>query len=122
MPTSEQGIRVEAHLRARLQDHQLLGIAEGHDVEMPLQAPWHRCAERKILGSCQWALSMGGLGLRSATRTRQAASWADSFSMIKQRRPAVKERILVALHNVEGPESTRSAAIVAHQKAGCGRF
>ena len=32
------------------------------------------------------------------------------------------ERILVASHNAEGAESTRSAAIVAHQLAGVGDF
>ena len=32
------------------------------------------------------------------------------------------ERILVLLHNVEGPQSTRSAAIAAHQLAGVEGF
>ena len=177
MPTSEQGIRVlvtplghenfvEAHLRARFQDHQLLqdripevpdlqsawvlllhcasaranyllrvvrpdlvrGFAERHDEGL-----W-RCLCRLLGTDVQNArsqevasvpLSMGGLGFPSATRTRQAAcwaSWAGSLSMIKQRHPTVAERILVALHNVEGPESTRSAAIVAHQSAGVEGF
>ena len=38
-------------------------------------------------------------------------------TMIKQRHPSVAERILVALHNAEGPESTRSTTIFAR-----GRF
>ena len=39
-------------------------------------------------------LSLGGLGLRSAARTREAAcwaSWADSLSMVQARHPSVAE-------------------------------
>ena len=43
---------------------------------------------------------LGGLGLRSETRTRH---------------PAVAERILIVLQSFEGPESTRSALMAAHQ-------
>ena len=50
------------------------------------------------------------------------ANWADSLSMIKQKHPTVAERILVALHHTEGPESTRSAAIVACQLTGVESF
>ena len=78
-------------------------VAEGHDEGL-----W-RCLCRMLwtdFGNehshevASMPLSLGGLGLRSATRTRQAAygaSWADCL---------VAERILVALHSFEGAEST----------------
>ena len=103
-------------------------FAEGHDERL-----W-RCLCR-MLGTdfgnehshevASMSFSLGGLGLRSATRTRQAAywaSWADCLSMIKVRHPAVAERILVALHSFKGAESIRSAAMAANQLAGVEGF
>ena len=46
------------------------------------------------------SLSAGGLGLASAVRVRPAAhwsSWADSLRMVRQRHPAIAERMVVGL-------------------------
>ena len=47
-------------------------------------------------------LSLGGLGLRSASLLSRAAcwaSWADSLQMVQQRHPAVSHQILRSLHD-----------------------
>ena len=71
-------------------------------------------------------LCLGGLGLRSATRTRHSAfwaSWADSLSMIKARHPVVAERIIGSLNNARpaGP-CIRSAVLAAFQLMGIEGF
>ena len=46
-------------------------------------------------------LLLGGLGLRSATLTREAAywvSWADCLFMVRNRHPVVADRILDGLN------------------------
>ena len=53
------------------------------------------------------ALSAGGLGLVSAVRVRPAAhwaSWADSLRMVRQRHPAIAERMVAGLEG-DGPEA-----------------
>ena len=77
------------------------GYAEGHDRGL-----W-TCVCR-LLGSdvenarsrelASVPLSLGGLGLRSSTRTREAAyrpSWADCLFMVRNRHPVVVERTLM---------------------------
>ena len=62
-------------------------------------------AEAKVIASIP--LSLGGLVLRSATRTRHSAfwdSWADSLSMIKERHPVVAERIVGSLNGARPAE------------------
>ena len=62
-------------------------------------------------------LSMGGLGLRSTTRTREAAywaSWADCLFMVRNIHPVVVDRILDVLNRMDESESTRSAAALSH--------
>ena len=70
-------------------------------------------------------LSLGWLGLRSATRTREAAYWAsgaDCLFMVRNRHPVVVHRILDALNRMDALESTRSAAVAAHHLAGVEGF
>ena len=58
-------------------------------------------------------LSMGGLGLRSATRGRFAAywaSWADSLSAIQSRHPILAEELIAALDNPRGAFYLQGAA------------
>ena len=65
-------------------------------------------------------LSLRGLGLRSATRTREAAcwaSWADCLFMVRNRHPVVVDRI-----RMDELECTRSAAVAAHHLAGVEGF
>ena len=74
-------------------------------------------AEAKVIASIP--LSLGGLGLRSATRTRHSAfwaSWVGSLSMIKERHFVVTDWIVGSLTRARpaGP-CLRSAAIAAHQ-------
>ena len=60
---------------------------------------------------------LGGLGLRSASRTRPAAywaSWADALHMMSQRSPALLQRILAALDN---PPAASSLAELSHARA-----
>ena len=62
-------------------------------------------------------LRMGGLGLRSAARTRHAASWAswaDTIPMIRQRNPSTAEGILAALNG-----STREMPSVFQELTAC---
>ena len=42
-------------------------------------------------------MRMGGLGLRSAERCADAASWADALEMIHQRTPAVADMVVRAM-------------------------
>ena len=68
-------------------------------------------------------LSLGGLGLRSATRTREAAnwaSWADCLFMVRNKHPVVADRILML--RMDDFECTRSAAVAAHHLAGVEGF
>ena len=98
------------------------GYAEGHD-----RGIW-TCLCKLLGRSCELAsvpLSLGGLGLRSATRTREAAywaSWADCLFMVRKRHPVVADRILDALNNMDDVESTRSAAVAAHHLSGVEGF
>ena len=95
------------------------GYAEGHDRGL-----W-TCMCR-LLGTdientrsrelASVPLSLGGLGLRSATRTREAAYWtsfADCLFMVRNRHPVMVDRILDALNCMDALESTRSAAVAA---------
>ena len=84
----------------------LKAMTEGSDVEN---------ARSRELASVP--LSLGGLGLRSATRTREAAywaSWADCLFMVRNRHPVVVDRILDA--------RAQSAAVAAHHLVGVEGF
>ena len=62
-------------------------------------------------------LVLGGLGLRSASRTRMAgfwASWADCLPMINARHPEVAARIIAQLEGDPSGQSVQSAAESAH--------
>ena len=67
-------------------------ISRSHDSALwecmcrVLGVPPESC-ESFARAASQLPLAFGGLGLRSAERTRTAASWADSLSMIHQRQP-----------------------------------
>ena len=84
-------------------------FAERHDTNV-----W-MCL-RSILGSerapdntraiSQLPLSLGGLGLTSAVRSRVAAhwcSWADCIHMIRQRHPSVAETLITGIHRRPAP-------------------
>ena len=61
-------------------------------------------------------LSMGGLGLRSATRTSQPAfwaSWADCLAMIRARHPDVAALILLRMQGPDTPPTLAAAAPAA---------
>ena len=94
-----------------------LQFARGHDARL-----W-QCLSR-ILGmpenfcdeitrhAATLPLALGGLGLRSAERSRVAAhwaSWADTLPMIQERHPAVAELIIGSLQ--EGPNSPCLVAV-----------
>ena len=70
-----------------------------------------------IKDQCSLPLVLGGLGLRSATRTRQSAfwgSWADALHMIHQRHPEVADRIVAGLSHPEGLPNLSGAAEAAN--------
>ena len=103
------------------------GKAEGHDVG--LWACMCRLLSINVDGaeSKEFAgipLSLGGLGLRCAMRTRpQPVGPVDSLSMIKERHPTMAARTVGFLNNVgEAGPSTRSAALAAHQLRGVEGF
>ena len=62
------------------------------------------------------AFSAGGLGLTSAVRVRPAAqwaSWADSFRMVRQRHPAIAERMMAGLVGDDPIKQCRQAVLEA---------
>ena len=70
-------------------------------------------------------LVLGGLGLRSAVRTRAAgfwASWADCLPMIEARHPEVAARIIAQLEGEPSGHSVWRAAQAAHGLAGVHGF
>ena len=70
-------------------------------------------------------LVLGGLGLRSAARTRAAgfwASWADCLPMIEARHPEVAARIIAQLEGEPSRHSVWHAAQAAHGLAGVHGF
>ena len=70
-------------------------------------------------------LALGGLGLRSAVRTRVSAywaSWADSLAMIHQRHPEVADRIVVALDVVNHTLALSAARSAGRQLIGVEGF
>ena len=88
---------------------QTLQFAERHDAAL-----W--ACLRAILGAPQaletakitasFPLSLGGLGLTSAVRSRVAAywsSWADCLKMIKDRHPVVAETIIEGIAHDQVP-------------------
>ena len=104
------------------------GYAEGHDrglwtcVCRLLGTDVENARSRELASV---PLSLGGLGLRSATRTREAAcwaSWADCLFMVRNRHPVGVDRILDVLKSMDELESTRSAAVAAHHLAGVEGF
>ena len=102
------------------------GYAEGHDRGLwtcRLLGTDIENARSRELASV--LLSLGGLGLRSATHTREAAhwaTWADCLFMVRNRHPVVADRILDVLNRVDEVECTRSAAVAAHHLAGVEGF
>ena len=63
-------------------------------------------------------LVLGGLGLRSAVRTRlpaHGASWADCFPMIKARHPEVAASMVEGLQRVDITECLRAVACAAEE-------
>ena len=68
-------------------------------------------------------MSMGGCGLRSASRTSSSAywaSWADSLRMIHQRHPAVADQMVRSLTQVSGHRHFVAAAACRDQLIACG--
>ena len=83
------------------------------------------CVAPAIKDQCFLPLVLGGLGLRSATRTRQSAfwaSWADALHMIHQRHPEVADRIVVGLPHPEGLPNLSGAAEAANSLRGVEDF
>ena len=67
---------------------------------------------------------LGGLGLRSATRTREPAfwaSWADALHMIHQRHPTIAVEVMDGLVHVGGSPSLTEARNAANNLRGCAR-
>ena len=70
-------------------------------------------------------LSLGGLGLRSAARTRESAywaSWADSLSMVQARHPSVAELMVYHLEGESLSPSLRAASQAATELDGIEGF
>ena len=68
-------------------------------------------------------MSMGGCGLRSASRTSSSAywaSWADSLRMIHKRHPAVADQMVRSLTQVSGHRHFVAAAACRDQLIACG--
>ena len=68
-------------------------------------------------------MSLGGCGLRSASRTSSSAywaSWADSLRMIHQRHPAVADQMVRSLTQVLGHRHFVAAAACRDQLIACG--
>ena len=68
-------------------------------------------------------MSLGGCGLRSASRTSSSAywaSWADSLRMIHQRHPAVANQMVRSLTQVSGHRHFVAAAACRDQLIACG--
>ena len=69
---------------------------------------------------------MGGLGLRSASRTSQSAfwaSWADSLSMIRERHPTVADFVVRRLEQPEDLTPTMASVVQArHHLSGVEGF
>ena len=83
----------------------------------------HRLTMRRTQPLC--LQSFGGLGLRSASRTRMAgfwASWADCLPMIEARHPEVAAQVIAQLEGHPNGHSLRAAADAAHRLAGRARF
>ena len=75
--------------------------------------------------SASLPLVLGGLGLRSVLRTREAgfwASWADCLPMIHARHPGIAARIIGELDGQPNGHSLRAAVEVAHGLAGVRGF
>ena len=79
-----------------------------------------------LLDSCEKSslpMSLGGCGLRSASRTSSSAywaSWADSLRMIHQRHPAVADQMVRSLTQVSGHRHFVAAAACRDQLIACG--
>ena len=70
-------------------------------------------------------LSLGGLGLRSAARTRESAhwaSWADTLSMVQARHPSVAELMVYHLEGESWSPSLRPASQAATELDGIQGF
>ena len=97
-----------SHRFARLHDEGLWRCFCGLlDIPRDCVAPAIKC-------QCSLPLVLGGLGLRSATRTRQSAfwaSWADALHMIHQRHPEV---VVAGLSHPEGLPNLSGAAEAAN--------
>ena len=80
-----------------------------------LNIPEDQDAVTKLIAAMP--LVLGGLGLRSAARTRQAAfwaSWADCLPMIRERHPELAEDLLLRLEggaNTPALSAARNAAL-----------
>ena len=75
--------------------------------------------------SATLALSLGGLGLRSAVRTRVPAfwaSWADRLPLILERHPAVAAQLINQLEGHAVTPILRAASDSAHQLTGVRGF
>ena len=123
IPEARSAVARANHMLRVVRPELVQGYAEGHDRGL-----WTRLC--RLLGTdvenarsprsrelASVHLSLGGLGLRSATRTREAAywaSWADCLFMVRNRHPVVVDRILDALNRMDELESTWSAAVAAH--------
>ena len=70
-------------------------------------------------------LGLGGLGLRSALRTKQAAywaSWADTLPMVRGRHRAVADTMVTSLTDGVGPPSLMSAETARRDLSGVMEF
>ena len=66
-------------------------------------------------------VSVGGLGLRSALRTNQAAywaSWADCLAMVRERHPAVTDLLVHQLENHPHTPHLQAAVAAARELTG----
>ena len=90
---------------------------------------WHcgcSCRDvRRVDASHCCLLSLGGLGLRSAARTRESAywaSWADTLSMVQARHPSVAELMVYHLEGESWSPSLRAASQAATELDGIEGF
>ena len=85
----------------------------------------HDSVPQRIKDSCTLSQVLGGLGLRSATRTRETAfwgSWADAVHMIHERHPDVAAHMVAGLLHPGDAPNLGAAARAADNLRGVGGF
>ena len=83
------------------------------------------CVFPVVKDSCTLPLVLGGLGLRSATTTREPAfwvSWADALHMIHQRNPTIADEVVEGLVRAGGSPNLTEGRNAANNLRGVHGF